>query len=1282
MLTFLTGLLSAQTVFEDWVQRTGSQHYFLKSTVKTDNLRNVYQAGATITSDGDYDVILSKYDARGTELWTKTYDVAGYDDAAIDLYVDASHNVYIAGTTFDPANSGYQILVLKYDPNGNLLWNDTYAHPGSLYNVATSITGDASRIYIGGITYNTQTASDFLALSYDTSGNLAWDYVWDNVNLNDGITKIYNSGDKICLAGGSEVNPNNWAYTVISLNATTGSYLYQSLSGGYGDGIDRITDITKDAVGNIYVTGGAANANSDYDFRTLKLTPTLNIVWSKTYHSSGSANDVASGLAVDDQGNVYVTGYSETDNNGTDFTTLKYDSSGQQLWVRTYDGKDHAADTAKAIILDANQNPVITGVSTQLGNRDFYTLKYDAQGNTAWSIDYNGQDNGNDTPFGLALDADGSIIVAGQSQIQDTYFYVSLKYVQHDILNPPDDEAIPSSGYFTQNHGQLKQTDGTTAADVKFIANGDYPRVYVQDDKLSYVFAKVDSLASDTVHRIDMVFNKRKKIPKMRAMDKMDFYQNYYIANLKRERVASYKKLVSIDTWNKVDLMLSHNNRGLKYYLICKPGFNPADISWEYAGATSLTVDASGALVLTSGIGSVTLPKGEAYEVSPGGTRIDKSWQPGFSVSGGEVSPTIGAYNSANTLVIEIDNGWETSNGTTSIGNMLWNSHWGSGSESHFNDVVSDLYNDFYICGETEAGDFPTVTGQIILGNYMNGTDVIVLKLSSEIIPQWLTYFGGSEDASGYSGDDIAKAITIRNLISDAVLKDVYVCGFTNSVDMPTETNSGQYPVDGTNSCSTGECLDGFVAQFDQYGNLKWSTYFGDDGDETLRDIEIDGTGNIYAVGSRNSNTVLKPKNGADNYTTGSGLIVEYNPARNLIWANPWDGEIILGIDIDNSDNIYTTGGTTSSNMPVLNTDPEFPSTASISATDNLDAFINKFSSQGQLEFSSYFGGYCYEAGNAIVVDGNENIYVAGNNRAEYGASFCSEIPLMNALLAETDGEDDFLVKIDLSNANADILYSSYLGGDYSDGIFNASYSQPYERLRVKLALSKTGTLFLSSYSRSSYHGTYSGEPLPANQPEGYYVKDNLTNPQNISNPVGDNYIAAFDQNMNLIWATYHGSDKYDYCGGLALSFDNNRLMMVGTGNQGATPMDVQSFDPVDYSSSGNDYYQPGPIAMTVPCAQGVLFDISDIEQPVSVLENKSDLDVRLWPNPANENISIYSLVPLINVELYDVSEKKLAEFYFNRSDFTVDISDLSPGIYFIKVKSMDSSSVLKFIKL
>lgn len=1283
---------SSQTVFEDWVQTRGTQSYFLKSIVKTDSYRNVYQAGATLSDNGDYDVIITKFNSRGQELWTKTYDVAGYDDAAIDIYIDENQDVYLAGTTFNAENSGYQVLILKYKSNGDLLWSDVYSHPNSLYNVATSITGFDNQIYVGGATYSLEKQSDFLAISYSGSGNLEWIYTWDNVALNDVVTKIDYHNGYISLAGGAQIDPNRWRYAIVNLNSADGGFIEQKITGGSGVGIDRITDLTRDNAGNIYVTGGVVNSATGYDFKTLKLDSDLNVAWEASYNSSGHNNDIANALAVDPFGNVYVTGYSETDDGPTNYTTLKYNADGVQQWVASYNGKGNRADTAKAIVLDANHQPVITGVSENTGNEDFHTLKYTTNGEELWHITYNGVLNGNDNPFDIAIDNAGDIIVAGQTEVDGKLRYVSVKYIERDILNPPDTEIIPSSGYFTKNAGQLIKTNGQLAKEVKFIAGADYPKVYIQNDKLSYVFHKTDSLADDTIHRIDMVFNKRTKNPRMRALDKMDFYQNFYlptVADGKRERVESFKKLVSVDVWNNIDLMLSHNNMGLKYYLICKPGFNPADLGWGYEGATSVSVNGLGELVLTSSIGEVIMPKGEAYEVTSSGVRIDKSWQPVFNAIGSEVSLSIGAFNSNNTLVIEIDKGviQGTAGNGDDNGNMLWNSHYGSGSESHFNDVVTDNVGDIYIVGETKNGDFPTLLGQTIIHNYSGGTDVLLLKLSVDVVPKWLTYFGGSVNANGYAGNDIAKAITLRKYVQDAVLNDIYICGYTNSVDMTIENDNGSFPVDSDNNCSSGICLDGFVAQFDLNGILHWSTYYGKDGDETLRDIKVDKLGNIYAVGSRNSNTTPVQKSGASNYTSGSGLLIQYDVNRNLVWPNPWDGEIVMSLDIDGDNNVYTTGGTKSENMPVLNTDPGLPTTASLYSTGKLDAFVNKFNVDGQLEFSSYFGGHCPEAGNSIVVDKFKNVYFAGNTKAEIPDYNCVDnMPLVNALPTITSNFSDFLVKVNLSNTTANISYSSYIGGSYIDGWFYPGLQEAYEKMRIKLAISNSGILYLATYSRSSYNGSQIGMPLPSAQPSGFYVKDNLTIATNdpISNAPGDNYIAAFNQNMDLIWATYHGSNKYDYCGGIAIS-DNKRLVMVGTGNQGIPAMDISSFDPVDYDDSSDlDYYQAGPAInpSSTTCGQGVIFDVSQINNPVSIRKSGDASYIDIWPNPTNSSITINSNSQINDISLYDISGRIIQKYNGIGQQAEIDISIYPSGVYIIKVENSLGVFSRKFVRL
>src|SRR5690606_30727763 len=192
-------------------------------------------------------------------------------------------------------------------------------------------------------------------------------------------------------------------------------------------------------------------------------------------------------------------------------------------------------------------------------------------------------------------------------------------------------------------------------------------------------------------------------------------------------------------------LMLSHNNMGLKYYLICKPGFNPADLGWEYEGATSVSVNSSGELVLTSSIGEVIMPKGEAYEVTSSGIRINKNWQPAFNATGSEVSLSIGSFNTNNTLVIEIDKGVvQGTAGNDDMGNLMWSTYYGGDGVTTFQDMETDENNNAYVTWIINQGSFPGTFGVQIIADYNGGTDAITFKLNADLEPIWATYFGGS----------------------------------------------------------------------------------------------------------------------------------------------------------------------------------------------------------------------------------------------------------------------------------------------------------------------------------------------------------------------------------------------------------------------------------------------------------------------------------------------------------------------------------------------------------
>lgn len=182
---------------------------------------------------------------------------------------------------------------------------------------------------------------------------------------------------------------------------------------------DEVTAIAIDNNGNILVTGrseASTPSGAQPDYATIKYNSTGVQQWVKRYNGPGNNLDVATSIAVDNSGNVYVTGYSRSgpDAGYNDFATIKYNSTGAQLWVRRYDFG--GSDIPCKVAIDAKGDIIIGGWGTLPGTGpDFAVIKYDTNGNILWvrTYDSGGSDNLYDYANAMAVDSFGSIILTG-----------------------------------------------------------------------------------------------------------------------------------------------------------------------------------------------------------------------------------------------------------------------------------------------------------------------------------------------------------------------------------------------------------------------------------------------------------------------------------------------------------------------------------------------------------------------------------------------------------------------------------------------------------------------------------------------------------------------------------------------------------------------------------------------------------------------------------------------------------------------------------------------------
>lgn len=291
-------------------------------------------------------------------------------------------------------------------------------------------------------------------IKYDANGNQLWDRPGIGLAIViDSYRAIYVTG---MSWGGTKTE---WNYfTIKYLN--NGDTAWVKTYNGPGDSTDCAKGISIDKTGNVYITGSSWGDGTSFDYATIKYDTDGNELWVRRYNGPANRVDEASAITVDDFDNIYVTGASTGINTWRDCTTIKYTPYGDTVWARRYNGPADSDDEAKVMVIDDSVNVYVAGTSTGSETwEDYVIMKYDSNGNEMWVERYDGPGNSFDEIQDMGIDIYGNIYVTGKSQFQ----YATIKY--------------DSSG----NQLWVRRYHGTTWGSV--VANGisldNYGNIYV-----------------------------------------------------------------------------------------------------------------------------------------------------------------------------------------------------------------------------------------------------------------------------------------------------------------------------------------------------------------------------------------------------------------------------------------------------------------------------------------------------------------------------------------------------------------------------------------------------------------------------------------------------------------------------------------------------------------------------------------------------------------------------------------------------------------------------------
>lgn len=329
-------------------------------------------------------------------LWAKG-DTEYNNDEYKGLVVDSDGNSYVTGS------KNFAMTLRKYNPAGELLWSQQQSYQTRGHAIALD---DSNYLYVTGYFVYEVTFGD----SVDLTGEGEEDIFLARFDEEGELLWVKQAG------GAAETNEN-----------------------------DRGNAIAVDDESNVYVAGSyegpasfdtmTINGNGKMDLFVAKYDAAGNIIWLR--HAGNTEMDVANGMMLDDEGNLYVTGQFRfsisfdtitlTGNgNNADIFLVKYDPFGNVLWARNFGNT--STDVGTAICTGPDGSLFMTGYGgainfdgiqlPSVGGTNVFIWKGDKEGNTLWAK--SASSISSDYGYAIATDASGSCFVTGKYGILES----------------------------------------------------------------------------------------------------------------------------------------------------------------------------------------------------------------------------------------------------------------------------------------------------------------------------------------------------------------------------------------------------------------------------------------------------------------------------------------------------------------------------------------------------------------------------------------------------------------------------------------------------------------------------------------------------------------------------------------------------------------------------------------------------------------------------------------------------------------------------------------------
>lgn len=328
-------------------------------------------------------MLLPLASAQGIHVWIKEYGM-DKDDMANAVAVAPNGDLIIAGATWS-YSSGYDFLVMRLDPYGNVKWVRTYGGDDRdvARDVAVEKNGDI--VVVGETSSFGMGYADFWVLKLDKDGNIIWQkaYGMDGPDVADAVA-IAENGDIIVGGTSSSFGIGDEDFWILRLDPQ-GEVKWQKAYGGYEN--DELCSIALTSNGEIIAAGTTESfGEGKSDFWVLKLDGNGNVIWQKAY--GGVTDDVCGGMALMPNGDIVLAGKTVTYGDwADDARVFLLDEKGNLKWHKLYGGSYN--DGAYGVATTPTGDIAVVGYYQASGEKGagakFWLFMLNGRGNYIWN---------------------------------------------------------------------------------------------------------------------------------------------------------------------------------------------------------------------------------------------------------------------------------------------------------------------------------------------------------------------------------------------------------------------------------------------------------------------------------------------------------------------------------------------------------------------------------------------------------------------------------------------------------------------------------------------------------------------------------------------------------------------------------------------------------------------------------------------------------------------------------------------------------------------------------